>query len=374
VRIFPAFYSIVEIDNPLPEGIPYEVVEEYDYEIDNPLLIAESFRLTDNFEFVNDYIFPEDIEEEIEICGKVIIVPPDDIDCPPPCVPRLVIDDSQIGQGGRPVYMWECDCSGSGGGSGGGGGSGLNACGCPDDGEQRTPAGCITVQNTTIPGPEGVRKVRVILKNYRFGKPYKTWTEDDGCWQYTGKKFKGKMWMSIEFKNEFSFERCYVPGWEIIFGATGVVIEYLKPVRHDSVFLGPNFSDIEVHYPHWTSISSQEQILWGAATINNEVQVFNDYPDINDLPGSLDIYMMPQKGSGAALMSSYGTLNALFGMSATVLAPDLMLGLDHGSRRTQDLLSYHEMGHASHFTQVGPVWWEALIAAETENSVLNLQF
>lgn len=169
----PEFYSFIEIEQPLPEGVSYEVIEEYDYEIDNPLLIAESFRLTGNFEYVNDYIFPEDIEDEIEICGIIIMIPPDDIDCPPPCVPVLVIDDSQIDPGGRPVYMWECDCSGNGGNGNGGTNPPTNDCGCPTYSNQRKPAGCINVENNSVTPPlEGVRKVRVIVKDYRFGKSY----------------------------------------------------------------------------------------------------------------------------------------------------------------------------------------------------------
>ena len=363
----PEFYTFVQDGQALPQDIAYEVIEEYDFEIDNPLLIAESFRLTDNFEVVNDYIFPEDIQDEVEICGK-IMYPPDDIDCEPPCVPVLVIDDAQINPGGGVVYKWECDCSGYGGN--GWNNPPVNDCGCPDDGEIGTPAGCITVQNTTTSSPEGVRRVRVILKDNIFGKVYNSWTDQNGCWQYTRKKFKGKLWMWIDFKNEYSFERCYVPGWGIIFGPVGVVVEYLKPINHSlGSISGPNFSNIEVHYPHWSTPGSVEQMLWGAATINNQVQIFNELAtDINHLPPNLDIYMMPHEGRGSALMSSYGTLNALFGLSATVLAPDLMIGLNRRNRERQDLLSYHEMAHASHFTQVGPVWWEALIGAEVANS------
>ncbi|HRQ31180.1 MAG TPA: hypothetical protein PLU49_13950, partial [Saprospiraceae bacterium] len=106
---------------------------------------------------------------------------------------------------------------------------------------------------------------------------------------------------------------------------------------------------------------------------NNQVQIFNELAtDINHLPGNLDIYMMPHEGRGSALMSSYGTLNALFGLSSTVLAPDLMIGLNRRDRRWQDLLSYHEMAHASHFTQVGTFWWKNLMAAEIGNGGLDL--
>jgi hypothetical protein len=159
----------------------------------------------------------------------------------------------------------------------------------------------------------------------------------------------------------------------VIFGAVGVIVEYLKPVKHYvGSISGPNFSDIEVHYSHWTDVGSREQILWGAATVNNEVQVFNGYTDINNLPQNLDIYMMPGRGSGSALMASYGTLNPLFGLSTIILAPDLMIGLDRRNKQTQDLLSYHEMAHASHFTQVGTLWWQSLMAAEIGNGGLDL--
>ena len=57
--------------------------------------------------------------------------------------------------------------------------------------------------------------------------------------------------------------------------------------------------------------------------------------------------------------------------SATLLAPDLTIGIEIQQRRNLDLLSFHEMAHASHFTKVGILWWEALMAAESSNGVLS---
>lgn len=354
----PEFYSFVEIGQSLPDGISYEVIEEYDYEIDNPLLIAESFRLTDNFEYVNEYIFPEDIEDEVEICGVIIMVPPDDIDCPPPCVPVLVIDDSQVDPRGKPVYIWECDCSGGGSGNGGTNPP-TNDCGCPTYSDQRKPAGCISVENNSTPADplEGVRKVRVIVKDWRFGKSYKTWTDEEGCWK-VNKRCKGRIWMWVEFKNGDSYERCWRSNWK--------VWQLLKPVKdYVGHFWGPNYSDIEVIYWHWgTETETQAQRYWGAATVNNEVQIYLDETSDIDRPPYLDIYMQPNSRAGAAIMAGYWPTAVV-----TTLIPDLSIGINFGTRDRQDELSYHEIGHSSHYAQVGNGWWSHLMVQEVANSI-----
>lgn len=373
---FPSYYSFVSADQAFPKNMQYTIIEEYAYLNDQPLLIAESFRITDNFEHVNDYLFPEDIiVNNGDICGKVL---PPVIDCPEGCIPVLVIDDSQPGVGGRPQYTWECDCDPN---NGGGYTQPMNDCGCPTYSDKRKPAGCVTVENTTTHINDGVRKARVTIKDEFFGLPYSTWTDEDpnekGCWKIN-KRCKRNIWMWIDFINEDSYERCYVPEFnDIMFGVGGVILDYLSPVRYhhtvnqnETPIPGPNFSNLDVHFPHWAAVGTREQIHWGAATVNNQVQEFNKIATDNliyGLPELLDIYMMPHRGSGMALMASWGTLGVL-GLSSVTLAPDLMIGLDVLNRQSQDRLSFHEMAHASHFSKVGIVWWEGLIAAEYINA------
>lgn len=351
----PAFYCIVSEDQNLPEGIPFEVVEKYAYLYDKPLLIVESFRSTGNFEYVNDYIAYEDFSnDDIEILTGI---EPPMIECPPECPPVLVQSDDYDPSTGSFVYEWICDCNPDGGG--GGIDPPTNDCGCPVYTDQRKPGGCINVENNSINNMEGVNKVRVIIKDYRYGRAYQTWTDANGCWKYN-KRFKGRMWMWVEFLNADSAERCYRNNWK--------PWEWLIPVKDKvGTIWGPNFNDVEVIYNHWgNQTDTQAQRYWGAATVNNEVQIYLDETDdIDRPPVLLDVLLLPNRGDGSAIMGTYWPSAA-----AASLIPDVTIGIDNRNRNEQDELCFHEIAHTSHFSQVGFEWWSHLIVQKISNAIV----
>ncbi len=51
------------------------------------------------------------------------------------------------------------------------------------------------------------------------------------------------------------------------------------------------------------------------------------------------------------------------------LIPDVAIGINFGNRDDQDELSYHELAHTGHFSQVGFDWWSDLIDQEVANSI-----
>lgn len=165
------------------------------------------------------------------------------------------------------------------------------------------------------------------------------------------------MW--VEFKNGDSYERCWRSNWK--------VWQLLRPVKdYVGHMWGPNYSDIEVNYWHWgTQTETQAQRYWGAATVNNEVQIYLDETSDIDRPPYLDIYLQPSRWDGAAIMAGYWPTAVV-----TTLIPDLSIGIRFQTRDAQDALSFHEIGHSSHFSQVGPNWWTHLMVQEVANSIV----
>jgi len=354
----PEFYSIVEVDKKLPTSISYEVLEEFAYVDHVPSIVVESFRLTGNFEFVNDYVFVEDFLNinESEFCDNIASIPTED--CLPGCVWTLVLSDENGNLGG---YDWECKCPDDDEDDNSGGNEpNLNDCGCPVYQDERKPAGCINVEDNSANTFEGVNDVKVILKDWKYGKAYETQTNADGCWRYN-RRFSGNMWMWVQFKNDDSYERCYRTNWK--------VWELLRPVKdYVDKISGPRFNDIELNYWFWGihGTESQAQRYWGAATVNNEVKIYlEETPDIARPPAELDIYLQPNSTTGAAIMGTFWP-NAV----VSALIPDLSIGINRISRESQDRLSYHEIAHASHFSQVGFGWWWQLILQEIANSIV----
>jgi hypothetical protein len=356
-------YTVVETDKQFAENVTYEIVEEYNYEFTHPLVIIESFRLTNNFQFVNDYISYEDFTNNGNTyCGKIII---DGNPCPPGCSKYLVKDEIY-----PLTYSWECDCtgggtggngSGSGGGSGGSGGS-MNACGCPIPSNPKIPAGCIEV--ATDGQPEGVKILQVLVADNwgQFLFPRKTYTDDNGCWQINERMSKN-IWVWTKFLNHLSFERAL---------REDNITQLLLPIKDYLGKYGEPHNNIYTLYP--SSGSIKERVLWGAATAVNQVQDFNALAisnSINQLPRVLDVFVTHLTGAGAALMMNQAAnLGGISGIPNPALLPDISLGI-RGSRLRQNHLAYHEFAHASHFTLVGSTWWGMLAQAEFDNSLFS---
>jgi hypothetical protein len=347
----PNYYAMIPAGTPLPQ-VPYTLLEEFYYNMEDPFLIVESFYETGNIGEASKYIpvLGPKMPKPPPIGPKIVLPPKPDKPCPEGCVWVLVVDDS-----GPNKYKWECDCSG------GDPDIGFdpyvtNDCGCTVYSDKKKPGGCINVQiNTSTSSPvfEGVRDVKVILRDnwLQFGySPYVTYTDDNGCFKYN-RKFSGKMYITVRFKNSDSRERAENFGSLLS--------------AHEETF-GPfsgTFNNFRINFLQWSTAGNLQHISWGAATVNNEVKEFLDGTgDINNPPGDLDIWLAHNTTSGAAIMGTEwpgSILNSI---------PDLSIGIHTNNRNILNRVAYHEIAHASHFTNVGIVWWGHLMAQEIANA------
>lgn len=166
-------------------------------------------------------------------------------------------------------------------------------------------------------------------------------------------------------------------------------------------FPGVKVCAIETNYHRWTASGSQAHRFWGAATTNNAVHEFYDLAPTYGIatPPFLDIYLARGTFAGFAVMinsiGKQGTIDALVdGMSfnpstglnilspfveffnvttatqiplnfmVSYLAPDVMIGTAYTDSDRLKRLAFHELAHASHYTNVGRFYWQDVIRAE----------
>ncbi len=376
---YPIWYAVVPDGFSFP-NVAYELIDELYLDESDPLLIAESFRLTGNTSAIlTDIVYatgarPEDLD------GGGTWSIPDEPECLPGYVAVLQIDNSTI-----PVsWEWVCVEQEPTGPS-------LNACGCPKYSSIRKPAGCVKVDDTQL-SAEGnpstflpVRQVKVTIKDNWF-KEDETWTDDNGCWRID-KEYQGNARMWITFKNDRAKIRGTTRSWKTIYQWALTVKDYVGRLS------GPNFANIEVNYGRWANQGSTAHVYWGAATVNNALHEFHDYAvmdGINPPPNGLDIYVARNQRFGYAFMPSfmgaqltnYALGSGLTGNStfihpfsvllsvtsavgiANQFFPDVFIGIDYANSDRAKSLAYHEIAHSSHYMQVGPNYWSELVAAE----------
>ena len=255
----------------------------------------------------------------------------------------------------------------------------VNSCGCTTFKNKRKPAGCVKVQSPTGGVYVGVKNAKVIIKNHPyfdynqndiFGLMWTetTYTDDNGCWKIN-KECYGKIWVWVQFKNEMAYIRGHQD-----YNVLRLVIPVTDYVGEVS---GPDFSDIQVRYNRWTTEGTQTQRYWCAATTINAVDDMHDMSNdegINE-PPHLDIYLGPGDG-GAAPMSHYGGALEVaselgeLGIVALSFMPDIYIGKDRFPWRYRQL-NFHEMAHASHFTNVGIEWWNDNVNYEVGQMLSN---
>jgi len=263
-----------------------------------------------------------------------------------------------------------------------------DVCTCSTYGHHRKPAGRVRVEDTQLSTTctdnpfIPVRRVKVIMKDTWFTED-ETWTDDNGCWKIND-KYYGRAWMWVKFKND----RCQIRGatdsWRAIY-------QWAVPVKdYVGVINGPNFDNINVNYESWTNQGSPAHIYWGAATVNNAVHEFHDYADddgINPPPDDLDIYVANGATFGYAIMSvqqefsasvaavltagasifigPFAPIVGVVGYAVTIAAlPDVCIGINFNNSDRLKWLAYHEIAHASHYTQAGHAFWRDLAASE----------
>lgn len=365
---YPILYAVVEMDFEFP-NIQYEVIDELYLRSTDPLLITESFRITNNLSQLEDYLPANTGFTILDIGEDAIGRVPNQPDCGPGCTARLRNNNP----GGSPSWEWWCDCNPPPPPP-------VNEYGCVYPENPRYPAGCVRVEDTQL-GFQGVRRVKVITKDNWFTQDA-TWTNDLGCWEIT-EEYRGKAWMWIKFKNG----QCRIRGTQKYFGAT---YQWLTTVKdYVGKLSGPSFNNITTKYWMWSSKGSSTHIYWGAATVNNALHEFRDYAiqdGINTPPDGLDIYIGRNNKYGYALMGAqyymgtmvgsaiatsgfflgpFGYLSGALGAVATVVyLPDMYIGINFQTSDQLKSLAYHEMAHASHYDKVGLAYWCWVVNAE----------
>jgi hypothetical protein len=250
-----------------------------------------------------------------------------------------------------------------------------NACGCPIPSNIRNPAGCIQVRNTNNNQWEGVRQVKVIMKNKWFSEN-ETWTNHQGCF-FINKRYSGEAWTWVRFKSS----QCQIRGWSNNlakpFHALGAIKDYVGKRA------GPVFNNYLIQYDIWNQQNTNSQKFWGAATVNNALYEFHDMPTTLGIaqPPHIDIWVGNTTTTGYALMKNYINLPLVAGMThyfllpwknltqiiilGTSLLPDVKIGIDFTDSRLLKRLAYHEIAHSSHFQNLNAPYWYALALAES---------
>jgi hypothetical protein len=394
---FPVLYAVVDKDFSFP-NVQYEIIDELFLDDSDPLLIAESFRLTGNGDEIETYFTdyrPDEINVFTEswdildgVCDPECLTvwdsdlsneQPWTCECPPtnnPCGHDCSVRWRVVFT--NPVeWEYECNC--------GSPPPPTNDCGCPVFSNKRKPAGCIKVEDTELSTPgdpntfESVRRVKVIIKDTWFTED-EVWTDDNGCWK-VNKKYKGTAWLWHKFKNH----RGAIRG-----GSNNMKIwQWLLSVKdYVGDISGPTFNNISVNYHMYSNIGSRAHRYWGAATVNNALHEYYDYAnadgiktpkdgmdvmvgygsnagfaflDVKDdlawtygaaLTGYIDLFIRANEGYEGG---PYWFNGGMFYLVATVttwfvaeVLPEVYVGIRSDHSDLTKKLAYHQFAHASH--------------------------
>jgi len=389
---FPTLYCTVNVGQTLP-NVPYEVIDDLYLDDTDHLLVAESYRLTGNSDLINDYVFGEGMTEEelgadlgniVSSGGGGAIPDPPIPVCQPGYHPVMIFNDSDPNP---PYYIWVCVADPPPPPAT------TNNCGCTLPSNRRFPAGCVNVEDTEFSSPgapttfEGVRRVKVIAINLEFFhfKINTTETDDNGCWQIEKSYYgQGRYW--VQFKNERCNLRVPEGNIEAVWQSIFTAIDYA------GIMHGPDFNHQEANYGMWwvSENGSETHRNWAASTLNNAVHEFHDFAvqdGINPPPNHLDIIGGHNHAYGYCLMnvqhdvsataaailasgSSFilGPFSVLAGASIGIIIdiylPDIFIGTNFRNSDRQKKLAYHELAHASHYSQAGHTFWAGLVSAE----------
>ena len=265
-----------------------------------------------------------------------------------------------------------------------------NDCGCTVFSDERKPGGCIKVRDTDHGQLEGVKRVKVILKDTWFTED-EVWTDDNGCFKVNS-RYSGSAWMWVKYESSRIKIRGTKGGFASIWQWAFPVKDYVGRLK------GPRFNNISVNYEMWSEEGSTAHLYWGAATVNNANHDFHEYAAADGINGpktQLDVYVGKGDRYGYALMSGqnffaqstgvilgavtgvilaavtwwagpFQPLIALIGWAGVqAYLPDVHVGINFRSSSGVKGLAYHEFAHASHYTKAGDDFWGALVAGET---------
>ncbi|MEP6646487.1 MAG: hypothetical protein ABJC12_05320 [Saprospiraceae bacterium] len=280
-------------------------------------------------------------------------------------------------------YVIEPNVDGGGGGGGGGGGEfTTNSCGCQVYSDSRKPGGCIKVKDVQKNTFQGVRQVRIVIKDSFFDF-HTAYTDDAGCFKVNS-RFFGNAFMWVHFNSDSGLKiRGVKTGWASI-------VQWIFPVKHHlGTIRGPYYNDIQVKYDSWSDEGSDAHVYWGAATVGNAVHEFHDFAvsdNINPSPSHLDIFVGKHLRYGYTLMTGQYEIAAAIGLgisgalfwtgpfgqiaaniaTASILLylPDVFVGINYHNSDELKELTYHEIAHSSHYVNVNIGYWDALVWAE----------
>lgn len=347
-------YASVPISLPLPNINHIKIADLY-IDFSDPLLIAEAFRITNNTDEINGYVLKGGLsyEELLDIYADNPTIMGDiglpNIDCAYGCYPKLIIDTQ------NPLeYRWVCHCPPPDNGP-------YNACGCEIFDNPRYPAGCIRVEQDGT--NKGVQNIMVITKNTWFNGDL-TLTDDLGCWEIND-EYRGWMKYGVVFINENVRVRDtrYWLGIPILWDYVG---------KDDA----PPYNNQELVYEAHKGQDDLEdrraRMYWAACHSLNLVSEFRENALSDGIPlprEGLNWYNKRGDGAAAAPMLQGHVFNSwpayltiilfprLYPMSLLYL-PDIYLryGINDEAEEFRGT-GFHELGHASHYENVGEAYW-----------------
>lgn len=374
---YPDLYAIVDTNFVFP-SVPYTIVDDLYLDRSDPLLVAESMRLAGFASDINTYVLNARGLQAADLGTTQQLILPEMIECPPHCIPMLEVDIYTV-----PVsWSWYCEC-----------GYGeeeddfmINDCGCLVSTDIRKPGGCVNVDDTEFStiGNTGTfvpaQNVKVVMKDTWFTES-STWTNDEGCWRI-GTEFKGVAWQYIVFKNPKTKIRGVAGNWAASY-------EWLFSIKsYVGKLAGPTFNSIETSFERNADPDSKNHLYYSAAHVVNTVEEFHANALIDGIdrpPYNLDIFIAHNRSSGYALMDAQYTLTAnvvaslalissqtIYGPLVSVVGgvalvkylPDVMIGIEYDNTDRLKRLAYHELAHASHFSNVGGIYWNNVAITE----------
>ena len=234
----------------------------------------------------------------------------------------------------------------------------LNECGCPIPPNRRWAAGCIQVDDDG--GDLGVWNVRVKVRN-GFFSTRRTYSDRNGCW-LVKHSHKGKVGIKLVFNNPHAKARHL---------RNVVGTRAMRDTR--PTMGGPPYNNNFIRYfSGLPDNDSRARRLWYAAHVVTNVEHFREDVLATGVPapptnlnfiggasGDAGAPMMEWRAytSWADLALTLSGLNVLNALSIP-FRPDIYLAHEQNDlavdmRQT----TFHELGHAVHYEQVGESYW-----------------
>lgn len=355
---YTSWYGSAPVDSDLSK-VSHTILEEVVLTEENPFILAEAYRITDNTDLIRDHIVGDGIsvsylkENGFEPPVLTPELPTSRCEEGDPDCAWILVD---IPNPANPEGFWICDCNPPPPAP-----TLTNDCGCPLPSNRRWPAGCVQVDDD---GDDlGVWNVRVRVRN-GFLSSRRTHTNEDGCWQIR-KEHKGNVAISLRFRNQNTKAR-HLSFW----AGTRTVRDALP------LLVAPPYNNVNVFYDNGllNNVSPERQRWLAAHAVTRVEQLRRTALDegVTLPPRGLNIIFGEgaRVAAGAPMLenrsySSWTELALLLNPITAILAsisvpfrPDIWMPHD-AADNAQDIreVLIHELGHAIHYGQVGEPYW-----------------